>query len=117
MYDLEFYRQVMGIKYSNFYIEQTVRTIFISLEDNLRKNGNNIPKNFMFDKFIKLSNSLSKLYNISRQENMDEFFAVAMYLCSDECLLTDNEIDNNPKLIQAISDHFRKIINLPESEI
>ena len=36
-YDLEFYKQVMTIKYSNFYIETIIRTIFINFEENIRK--------------------------------------------------------------------------------
>lgn len=36
-YTMEFYRQVMSIKYSKFYIEASIRTILITLENNNKK--------------------------------------------------------------------------------
>lgn len=117
MYDLEFYKQVMTIKYSNFYIETIIRTIFINFEENIRKSGNNIQKDYMLNIYLKLSDSINKIYNIAKNQGVDEFVAVAMYLCSDECLMTEYEIEINENMIVKIAEHFRKIINLPETEI
>lgn len=117
MYDLDFYRQVMSIKYSKFYIEFIIRTIFASMERNLRNAGNRIEENYLFNTYLNLSNAFHQIYNITKKEGLDEFEAVAIYLCSDELHMSDFEISSNEELIVEIATHFKKIINLPYGEI
>ena len=116
-YDLEFFRQVMSIKYSRFQMELAIRTIFNTIESNLREAGNNIKDGYMFDKFVKLSNSIHQIYNISKENGEDEFCGVAMYMLSDECLMSEKEIMDNYEIVQNIARHFRKIINIDINKI
>lgn len=112
LYTLEFYRQVMEIKYSKFVIETTIRTIFITLEKNLNKAGNNIPQNFLLNLYLKLNNTINQLYNIAKQNGVDEFELVASYLLSDECQMADNELKLNQAQITKIASFFYDIINI-----
>lgn len=110
MYDLEMYRQVMTQKYSGFYIEATIRTIFNSMESSMRSAGNNISGGQMFTMYVKLSNTLHQLYCLAEKDGMNGLHAVATYLCSDECGMSEAEIAENEMLILEITDHFNKII-------
>lgn len=120
MYDLDFYRQVMTLKYSKFYIEICIRTIFISLENTLRKAGNNVSDKQFFNMYVKLSNSLQQIANISLEEKVDMFLQVALYLLKDELLITNVELENNEeikKLTIEIASHFENIINIDVEKI
>ena len=110
MYDLEFYRQVMQLNHSNFYIENILRTIFISMETGMQKAGNNISSGYFFNVFIKLSKTINQLPRIAEADGIDAFLSVALYLCSDECGMTTQEIAENEKMVIEIANHFEKII-------
>lgn len=112
MYDLEMYRQVMTRKYSGFYIEATIRTIFNSMESSMRSAGNNISGGQMFTMYVKLSNTLHQLYGLAEKNGMNGLHAVATYLCSDECGMSTQEIEENEELVIKIANHFEKIVNL-----
>lgn len=117
MYDLDCYREAMTTKYSGFYIESIIRTIFIGMESNMRKAGNNIADGYLFNMYVKLSNSLYQVFITARKEGLDGFYAIAKYLCSDECGMNEEAIEKNSPLITEIENHFRKIANLPASTI
>lgn len=115
MYDLDFYRQVMTLKYSKFYIETCIRTIFISFESTLKEIGNNIADKQFFNMYVKLSNSLHQIADISLKEKEDMFLQVALYLMIDELSVDDNELTNSEemqKLAIEIAAHFENIINM-----
>ena len=113
MYDLECYRQLMTIKHDGFFIETTLRTIFITMESNNKRAGVPVKDGYMFDMFKKLSNSLHQVYGIAVEQGIDGLYGIAMYLCSDECGMSQEEIDQNQEMVLAVSRHFNKIINLP----
>ena len=113
MYDLECYRQLLTIKHNNHFIETTIRTIFNTMESNHKRIGNTFMDGYMFNIFRKLSISLNQVYNIATQQGIDGLYGVAMYLCSDECGMSEEEIDRNHEMVLAISKHFNKIVNLP----
>lgn len=117
MYDLEFYRQVMSVKHSQFFIQVIIRTICSTFDTNIRNAGNIIRDNYFLDTYLNLSNSLRQVYNIAQQDNIDEFVGVSMYFCSNELQLTYNQIELHQKLVLDIADHFRSIINLPYNKI
>ena len=117
LYDTYFYSQVMQVKYSPFFVESTIRTIFISLEQHLRNAGNSIEKDFIINMYKNLSDTFNKLYNIAKENNLDEFDVVARYFCEDVLLMNEVEINGAYDLIEAISNHFNQIINLPENQI
>lgn len=116
-YTLDFYRQVMSVKYSNFFIECTIRTIFINIEDNLRNTGNQFEKNYFLNMYLKLSKTIANLYTIAQQQHEDEFNLVAMYLLYDECQMTDEEIEQNKLQVSKIANFFKDIINIDEKEL
>lgn len=117
MYDLEMYRQVMTLKYSSFYIECTIRTIFISMENSIKRAGNNISSGQMFAMYVKLSNTLHQHYGLAVKNGTNGLHAIATYLCSNECGMSEADIAENEILIQEIANHFDKIINLPLEKI
>lgn len=117
MYDLDCYREAMITKYSRFYIESTIRAIFLVIEGNLRKAGNNIADGYIFNMYVKLSNSLYQIFITAKKEGLDGFYAIAKYLCSDECGMNEEAIEKNAPLITEIANHFRKIANLPATDI
>lgn len=117
LYDLFFYSQVMKVKYSDFFIETTVNTILISLENFINKNGINIPKGYLQNMFKNLSNTLHKINNSAKEQDIDGLFLVAGYYCKDELRLNENDFEEDEILIELIANHFLKIINIPESDI
>lgn len=117
LYTLDFYRQVMTLKYTNFTTDAIIRTLFINLENGYKELGNTFEKNYMLNLYIKLSNTIHELYQIAKKENMDEFEMVAMYMLSDECLMTDEEIENNKEYVAQIASLFNYIINLDINEL
>ena len=112
MYDLECYRQLMTLKHNGFFIETTLRTIFLTMESNNRKAGVEVADGVMFNMFKKLSNSLHQVYGMAVESGLDGLYGIAMYLCSDECGMSESEINENQEMVLAISKHFNKIINL-----
>lgn len=117
MYDMDVYRQVMSLKYSSFQIETIIRLIFITFENSNKRVGSEVEDNMLFNTFKKLSNSLREICSIANQQGIDEFVAIAMYFCSDECQMNEFDIEDNEDLILEIAEHFKKIINLPLCEI
>lgn len=113
LYDLECYRQVMTLKHNGFFIETTLRTIFITMESNNKKAGVSVADGMLFEMFKKLSNSLHYVYGQAVAQGLDGLFGIAMYLCSNECGMSDVEIAQSEDLVLSISKHFNKIINLP----
>ena len=117
LYDLFFYNQVMHAKYSNFDIGVTINTILDSFEANLNKSGNNIPKGYFQKIYKNLSKSLFDIYKYSKNHGMDEIYSVATYYCGDELQLTEEQFDEDEVLIELITEHFYKIMNLLDVEI
>lgn len=117
MYDLECYRQVMTLKYSNFYIESIIRTIFLTMESNMRMSGNKISDGYLLNIFTKLSNAIHNAFSIAKNDGVDGFYGVAEYLLLDECGMSEEEIDANMDLVVKIVGHFNKIVNLPLDKI
>lgn len=117
LYTLDFYRQVMTLKYTKIVTETIIRTLFIDLENSYKELGNTFEKNYMLNLYFKLSNSIHKLYQIAKEDNVDEFEMVAMYMLSDECLMTDEEIENNFKYVSQIAAFFSYIINIDINEL
>ena len=113
MYDLECYRQVMTLKHNGFFIETTLRTIFITMESSNKRAGVNVADGMLFEMFKKLSNSLHYVYGQAVAQGLDGLFGIAMHLCSNECGMTNEEVAQNEDLVRAISKHFNQIINLP----
>lgn len=111
MYDLWCYSYVMTLKHNSFFIETTIRTVFSTMESNMKKAGNNIASGYMYNTFTKLSGSLNKTYDLAKKQGLDGFQGVAMYLCSDECGLSNEEIAENEEMICEIAKHFAKVLN------
>ena len=112
MYDLECYRQLMTIKHNGFFIETTLRTIFATMESNNRQAGINVSDGYLFEVFKKLSNSLHQVYGLAVNQGLDGLYGIAMYLCSNELGMSEEEINQNQDMVLEISKHFNKIINL-----
>ena len=113
MYDLECYRQLMTTKHNGFFIETTLRTIFATMEFNNRQAGIDVSDGYLFEVFKKLSNSLHQVYGLAVNQGIDGLYGIAMYLCSNELGMSEEDINQNQDLVLDISKHFNKIINLP----
>ena len=112
MYDLECYRQLMTIKHNSFFIETTLRTIFATMESNNKRAGINVSDGYLFEVFKNLSNSLHRVYGLAVNQGIDGLYGIAMYLCSNELGMSEEEVNQNQDIVLAISRHFNKIINL-----
>lgn len=117
LYTLDFYRQVMTLKYNKTVTKTIIRTIFINLENAYKQLGNSFEKNYMLNMYIKLSKSLHEIYQISKEDNVDELEMVAMYLLTDECQMSENELVDNHGCVIQVSTFFFQVINLNLDEI
>lgn len=117
MYDLEIYQQIMNVKYSPFYIETIVRTIFISFEENNRRAGKHVPEHYFFDIFLNVSKTISAINETAAKDNQDNLELIAIYLCGTELQMSPVSVFHNEALIKDIKKHFLKIINLPYKEL
>lgn len=117
LYTLYFYQQVMTLKYTKIVAETIIRTLFIYLENSYKKTDNTFEKNYMLNLYIKLSNSIHKLYQIAKEDNANEFEMISMYMLSDECLMTDEEIESNFKYVLQIAAFYNYIINIDINEL
>ena len=117
MYDLEFYRQVMTLKYSKSYIEIAIRTIFATLAANNKKAGYNLSSDFLWAKLVSLSKILNDICSFALENDEDEFLLVAMFVLTNECQAAWDQVDNEYALLYEVSEHFKEIINLPIEQI
>ena len=115
-YILYFYSQVMQVKYSKFYIKTVVRTIFITMEENLKKMGIKVEKNYFLNLYIGLVQTINRLYDDAKRLQLDEFEQVAYYLLI-ECNMTDIELTLNRQHIEEIAQFFRDIINIDKKDL
>lgn len=74
-------------------------------------------KNHLFNCFLTINKSIHELYYIAKEENIDEFELVSKYMLFHECLMTEEEFEQNKLQISKIAEFFKNIINIDKAEL
>lgn len=106
-YVLEVYKQYMNTKYPKDYVEITIRTIFFTMADSMKKAG--VTLNEMTKQYSKIDQIIN---NFIKQNNIDEYVLVAKHMLTNEFKVTDEELKQNESQISKISNFFKDLRNI-----